>query len=461
MVYLRVVIVPLVLALFLTLLIEPLFWLILNPPGFIMTCCPRTMRRFRHRLDPIANAASQPSLSTLAISGEWPHGHDEVAIAGCNSGTQLLQTVIKQSWVFFAVLVSMLILMTSTAIVFYIVIQAVRSCPWEKYKASPKLKMVLEYFPHLGTDPLDLKVELIIPWLLQGPLFNALDLTFAIISQIFLTILFLAFFLASDAHLGVAEIDAETIGHKIRKRARSYIRIKTLMAIICSMMIGSLYWLWGVDLYALFTLITFVMYYIPHVGNTIAVLAPLPVVFLDPEQTWTDLAFLFLVPFLLHQICTNLIDPRLLASSLELHPIIVLISLAFWTCVWGPVGAVLSAPITAALRLVLLELDHPYFNPVANILEGNFTSVKERDNSKAGDVRFGSGAEGAPAEVQRGSAASDSDTSSQRVEMPSSEGSLSPRKINGEFCNRREPSVCMEGEEQSSPPRPDKVILQF
>ncbi len=56
--------------------------------------------------------------------------------------------------------------------------------------------------------------------------------------------------------------------------------------------------------------------------------------------------------------------------SLELHPVIVLLSLAFWFTLWGVVGAILSIPVTAVLRIVLSHIDHPYARVLIGLLEG-------------------------------------------------------------------------------------------
>merc|ERR1719440_2259467 len=100
-----------------------------------------------------------------------------------------------------------------------------------------------------------------------------------------------------------------------------------------------------------------------------------------------DLALAFVLPFIIHQFASNLIEPKLLASSLDLHPIVVLLALAFWTTVWGAVGAILSVPLTAVVRLILLEVDHPYTQPVVNLLKGRLgfhaeMPSRERSSSK-------------------------------------------------------------------------------
>lgn len=293
-----------------------------------------------------------------------------------DKGRRMLQQFISTSWRLFAVLSSISTLLGVVALIIYFTVLGISVFPWQKYTNSWKMRLVFEWFPTLGTDPTSINIGLMVPWLLEGPLFNALDVTFTIISQSFLTLLFLAFLLSTDAAAGEVE-GAPGLFKKIRISVQRYIRIKTSMALLVASLTGALYWLWKVDLFFVFGFATFILYYIPHVGITIAVLAPLPLVFLDPQKTWADLLLLFAIPFLIHQLATNLVDPKLLASSLGLHPIVVLLSLAFWSTVWGPVGAIVSVPLTAALRLVLLELEHPYTVPIARILEGNLIAAAD------------------------------------------------------------------------------------
>jgi len=221
-----------------------------------------------------------------------------------------------------------------------------------------------------------------IPFLLDGPLFNALSETFTIISQCFLTVLFLAFLLINDASTRTSDDDDSIrIENKIRRSVRRYIRIKTLLALALGVIVGSFYALMEVDLYMMFAIVTVVLCYIPHVGNTIAVICPLVLVFLDPEKSWGDVVTVFVVPFVIHQLSLTMIEPKWLADSLDLHPVIVLLALSFWTTIWGAAGSVLSVPVTAVLRLILLEVDHPYATPIVRLLKGQLMVSNAHTNS--------------------------------------------------------------------------------
>jgi AI-2 transport protein TqsA len=65
----------------------------------------------------------------------------------------------------------------------------------------------------------------------------------------------------------------------------------------------------------------------------------------------------------------NGIEPRITGGSLDLHPITVLLSLIVWGMLWGVVGMLLAAPITAVMRILFARLDHTA--PLAELLAGD------------------------------------------------------------------------------------------
>ena len=84
----------------------------------------------------------------------------------------------------------------------------------------------------------------------------------------------------------------------------------------------------------------------------------------------------------------NVVEPKLLGDSLELHPITVLLSLIFWGMLWGLPGMLLAAPITAVLKILLESLD--LTKPVANLLAGHLpseTSLEQESPSLTEDVQ--------------------------------------------------------------------------
>jgi predicted PurR-regulated permease PerM len=404
MIYLQGVLVPFTLAIFFMFLLEPLLSGLLHLPialghsfDFFKPVAERleqekTQRKTQQRTvqrraaqpDNVANgdgnfdassddAGSVPSSPENRTSGEAPLSfgdQNSTPDARCGGSGKIF--MMKMSWKAWSLISVLLCLGSLLAFAVFLVVLVVRSLndfPWRKYAESKKLRVVLEWFPDLGADPNDFELESVMPWLMQSFFLDAIGTTFKIISMACLTLLFLAFLLASDVEL-LENDDSYGIGQKVRVSVRRYIRIKTQIALVVACLIGLFLYVMEVDLAFLFAILTFLLSYIPHVGYTIAVLAPLPIVFLDPNKTLADLILVFIIPFVIHQFASNLLEPKLLAESLDLHPIVVLLALAFWTTVWGAVGAILSVPLTAVLRLVLLEVDHPYTRPIVALLRG-------------------------------------------------------------------------------------------
>merc|ERR1712091_433367 len=72
----------------------------------------------------------------------------------------------------------------------------------------------------------------------------------------------------------------------------------------------------------------------------------------------------------MHAVVGNVVEPILFGHSMQLHPVVVLLSLMIWGFIWGIPGCVLAVPITAILRIYLQSVDHPLSHALANILDG-------------------------------------------------------------------------------------------
>jgi predicted PurR-regulated permease PerM len=127
--------------------------------------------------------------------------------------------------------------------------------------------------------------------------------------------------------------------------------------------------LWGV--------IHFFLNYIPTAGPIVATIIPLPVIMLDPALTATAKIAAFVGPSLVHFTFGNFVEPMVFGSSLDLHPVVVLLALALWYALWGVPGAILAVPITAVLRIVMAQMDHPYAHIIVCILEGRISAAME------------------------------------------------------------------------------------
>eukprot|EP00913_Durusdinium_trenchii_P000722 g673.t1 len=139
-----------------------------------------------------------------------------------------------------------------------------------------------------------------------------------------------------------------------------------------------------VDLAFVFGILTFM-----NVGAAIAELLPVPLVLLDPERRFSEAIFAFLIPFIIHNVLGCILENKLMQHGLDLHPLIVVVALTFWSSVWGIAGAVLSVPLTSVIRLWLEELDNPYAQAAFMLINGPQPKPPKEVDGRPQEVREG------------------------------------------------------------------------
>jgi AI-2 transport protein TqsA len=191
-----------------------------------------------------------------------------------------------------------------------------------------------------------------------------------IASRTFLVIVFTLFIL-----LGRPGQTRRTTGvlAEIESRVQSYISQMVLLSAVSGILVWVVLWVLGVKLAALFGVLAFLLNFIPTIGSIIATLLPLPVILIDPQMPVTIQILAIAVPAAIQIWLGNAVQPRVLGNALDLHPIVVLISLIFWSMIWGLAGAFLATPMTAVLRIVLDKI--PATRPLADLLAGRIDAV--------------------------------------------------------------------------------------
>ncbi len=163
-----------------------------------------------------------------------------------------------------------------------------------------------------------------------------------------------------------------SIWREVEQKVQRYISVKVLLSGITSILVYVVLRLLGVDLAIVFGLLTFLLNFIPNVGSVLAVAAPLPIVIVAPEMSFAAKCLAIAIPFAIQFTVGNVVEPRMLGNSFDLHPITVLLALMFWSMLWGIVGMFLSVPITAVLKILLERLE--LTAPIAHLMAGRLGS---------------------------------------------------------------------------------------
>jgi len=236
---------------------------------------------------------------------------------------------------------------------------------YTKYKNSPKITSISNWLKRHGVDISKMDWSSI--WnTFRGQLMDTLSAMIAFSEGIVLTALM--FFFCLYALLPSPKKRRKKYG--IKHLMQRYLLWKTVSSAVIGAAVGICLRIMEVDLAFVFGILTFVLNFIPNVGAAIAELLPVPLVLLDPERSISYAVFVFLIPFIIHNVLGCILENKLMQHGLDLHPLIVIIALTFWSSVWGVAGAVLSVPLTSVIRLWLEELDNPYAQTAFMLING-------------------------------------------------------------------------------------------
>ncbi len=161
---------------------------------------------------------------------------------------------------------------------------------------------------------------------------------------------------------------------KFTSGVNQYVAIKTSMSLLTGMLV--LVWLWilGVDYFVLWGLLAFLLNFVPTLGS---IIAAVPAVLLAIVQLGVGDALLagagfFVVNF----VVGNVLEPRVMGRGLNLSALVVFLSLVFWGWVLGPVGMLLSIPLTMTVKIALESFDDTRW---FGIMLGSGKGLEERE----------------------------------------------------------------------------------
>ncbi len=189
------------------------------------------------------------------------------------------------------------------------------------------------------------------------------------ISKLFLVVIMTMFLLLGKKSQNTSAEWNEIIAH-----VKKYIFTKFITSSATGILAGLIYWFLDMELAFIFGSLTFILNFIPYFGSVIAVLLPIPIAFIQFEDP-TNLYLIILLPTIVHIIIGNILEPKIFGAVLGLHPITIILSLIFWGMIWGFIGILLAAPITAILKISFEKFDTTL--PFARLLEGSIHHQRE------------------------------------------------------------------------------------
>jgi AI-2 transport protein TqsA len=134
-----------------------------------------------------------------------------------------------------------------------------------------------------------------------------------------------------------------------------YMVIKTGVSLVTAVIVGIWLAILGLDYPVLWGVVMFLLNYVPNIGPIIAAIPPalLALVQLGPLSTLG----VILAYVVANTLMGNIVEPRYMGRELGLSTLVVFLSLVFWGWVLGPVGMLLSVPLTMAVKIALDSRD--------------------------------------------------------------------------------------------------------
>ncbi|MDQ6759250.1 MAG: AI-2E family transporter [Acidobacteriota bacterium] len=134
------------------------------------------------------------------------------------------------------------------------------------------------------------------------------------------------------------------------------------LVVNCSfgLILGVGLWAIGVPNALLFGVMGALLRFIPYVGTLAAIVMPL-LLTLAVFDTWTPLLLTIALFVVLEVTLANVVEPWLYGAHTGISSLAILVAAVFWASLWGPVGLILSTPLTVCLVVLGRHVPHLQF----------------------------------------------------------------------------------------------------
>ncbi|WP_270104491.1 AI-2E family transporter [Atlantibacter sp.] len=137
--------------------------------------------------------------------------------------------------------------------------------------------------------------------------------------------------------------------HRALKGVSHYLALKTLISLWTGVIIWLGLELMGIQFALMWGVLGFLLNYIPNIGSVISAIPPMiQALLFNGFYEFMLVGALFLV---VHMVLGNMVEPRMMGHRLGMSTLVVFLSLLFWGWLLGPVGMLLSVPLTSVCKI--------------------------------------------------------------------------------------------------------------
>lgn len=215
-----------------------------------------------------------------------------------------------------------------------------------------------------------------------------------IISGLLLMVVYFGFMLAGRKRIAAkvaraagsssrASMINATVG-RIEADIETYVFVQTITGLMLTVAATAVMLLVGLNNVLFWAVIFFLLTFIPNIGVTIGSIAPSLFALIQFRTAWQAIT-IFVVIQIVATVVGNLIYPRLQAHTQNIDPVATLLSLAFWSWLWGLPGAFLAVPMTLMSMMVFSQFESSRW--VAALLSNDGNPVFHRAGEKLPDEK--------------------------------------------------------------------------
>ncbi|WP_053228082.1 AI-2E family transporter [Spirochaeta cellobiosiphila] len=145
--------------------------------------------------------------------------------------------------------------------------------------------------------------------------------------------------------------------HDINSQIGRYLIVKMSISLLTGFLIFLVVTWAGVDFAPIWGIIGFLFNFIPNIGSIFVVFLTSILAFVQFYPDWRVPLIVFIGTASIQMILGNLAEPKMQGDSLDLSPLLILVSLLFFGWLWGIVGMILSVPLMVIIKIISANID--------------------------------------------------------------------------------------------------------
>jgi len=171
--------------------------------------------------------------------------------------------------------------------------------------------------------------------------------------------------LVEDIKEMINEYVSEDMFEEINSKIRTYVVVKSLLNSLAALLAYGVMTAFGLNFAPLWALLIFLLHFVPIIGGIVSFALPLSIALV--QFGWHQEFFVLLVALsTIMLVVGHVLEPRMMGESLNLKPLIIIVTLGISNQIWGMIGMLLCIPILVIFKIILAEF--PEARPLVNLI---------------------------------------------------------------------------------------------